>query len=47
MGVKNIMLGPKLPAFVSPNVLKVLIEKFNIQPNNSVEEDISKLIAIA
>jgi hydroxylamine reductase len=47
MGVKNIMLGPKLPAFISPNVLKVLIEKFNIQPNNSVEEDISKLIAIA
>ena len=44
MGVKNIMLGPKLPAFVSPNVLNVLVEKFNIQPNSSVEEDMVKLL---
>jgi len=43
LGVKNIMLGPVLPAFVSPNVLNVLIEKFNIQPNSTVEEDLSAL----
>jgi hydroxylamine reductase len=47
MGVKNIMLGPKLPAFVSPNVLNVLVEKFNIQPNSTVEEDLPTLDAVA
>ena len=43
LGVKNIMLGPTLPAFVSPNVLNVLVEKFNIQPNSTVEEDLPTL----
>jgi len=43
LGVKNIMLGPVLPAFVSPNVLNVLVEKFNIQPNSTVEEDLPTL----
>jgi len=47
MGVKNIMLGPVLPAFVSPNVLNVLVEKFNIQPNSTVEEDLPTLKAVA
>jgi len=47
MGVKNIMLGPVLPAFVSPNVLSVLVEKFNIQPNSTVEEDLPTLNAVA
>jgi len=47
MGVKNIMLGPVLPAFVSPNVLNVLVEKFNIQPNSTVEEDLPTLNAVA
>jgi hydroxylamine reductase len=40
LGVKNIRLGPTLPAFVSPNVLQVLVEKFNIQPTTTVEEDL-------
>ena len=44
LGVKNIMLGPKLPAFVSANVLNVLVEKFNIQPNSTVEDDLVKLL---
>jgi hydroxylamine reductase len=43
LGVKNIMLGPTLPAVVSPNVLKVLVEKFNIQPNSTIDEDLQKL----
>ena len=47
LGVRNIMLGPKLPAFVSPNVLNVLVEKFNIQPNSTVEEDLPTLKAVA
>ncbi len=46
LGVKNIMLGPVLPAFVSPNVLNVLVEKFNIQPNSTVDEDLSKLLSV-
>ncbi|WMW25941.1 hydroxylamine reductase [Methanolobus sediminis] len=44
LGVKNIMLGPTLPAFVSPNVLNVLVENFNIRPNSTVEEDLKVLL---
>jgi len=47
LGVKNIMLGPVLPAFVSPNVLNVLVEKFNIRPNSTVEEDLLTLEIVA
>jgi hydroxylamine reductase len=47
LGVKNIMLGPTLPAFVSPNVLKVLVEKFNIQANTNVENDLPTLKIVA
>ncbi|RLI48565.1 hydroxylamine reductase [Candidatus Bathyarchaeota archaeon] len=43
LGVKNIMLGPTLPAFISPTVLNVLVETFNIQPNSTVAEDLKKL----
>src|SRR5699024_8576357 len=39
LGVKNIHLGPTLPAFLSPNVAKVLVENFGIAGINSVEED--------
>jgi len=41
LGVKNIHLGPTLPAFLSPNVAKVLIEKFGIAPITDVENDLS------
>ncbi len=40
LGVKNIRLGPTLPAFLSPNVTKVLVDKFNIMGIASVEEDV-------
>ena len=40
LGVKNIHLGPTLPAFLSPNVAKVLVEQFGIAPNGTVEEDL-------
>jgi hydroxylamine reductase len=43
LGVKNIMLGPTLPAFISPTVLNVLVETFNIQLNSTVDEDLKKL----
>lgn len=44
LGVKNITLGPTLPAFISPNVLKVLVENFNIRPSVTVEEDMKILL---
>ena len=40
LGVKNIHLGPTLPAFLSPNVLNVLIKNFNISGISTVEEDL-------
>lgn len=44
LGVKNIHLGPTLPAFVSPNVLKVLIDNFGIEGISDVESDINAWI---
>jgi hydroxylamine reductase len=38
--VKNIHLGPTLPGFLSPNVVKVLVEKFGIAGVGTVEDDI-------
>jgi hydroxylamine reductase len=43
-GVKNIHLGPKLPAFISPGVLDVLVSKFNMSGISSPEDDIKKLV---
>ncbi|MGV8073813.1 MAG: hydroxylamine reductase [Syntrophobacteraceae bacterium] len=45
LGVKGIRLGPTLPGFLSPNVAKVLVEKFDIKPIGTVEEDISAMMA--
>ncbi|MCA1927625.1 MAG: hydroxylamine reductase [Calditerrivibrio sp.] len=44
LGVKGIRLGPVLPAFLSPNVAKVLVENFDIKPINGVKEDIEKMM---
>lgn len=44
LGIKNILLGPSLPAFVSPNVLNFLVENFNIGPTTTVEADMAKLL---
>jgi hydroxylamine reductase len=44
LGLKNIRLGPTLPAFITPNVLNVLVEKFNIQPIKTVEEDLKAIL---
>lgn len=43
LGVKNIKLGPTLPAFLSPNVVKVLVDTFNISGITSVEEDLKNM----
>ena len=44
LGVKGIRLGPTLPAFVSPNVLKVLVENFNIRPITDVGTDVEAMM---
>ncbi|TDT72399.1 hydroxylamine reductase [Hypnocyclicus thermotrophus] len=44
LGVKNIHLGPTLPAFLSPNVAKVLVENFGIAGIGEVKEDIEKFV---
>ncbi|MBN1602626.1 MAG: hydroxylamine reductase [Chitinispirillaceae bacterium] len=45
LGVKGIRLGPTLPAFLSPAVVNVLVEKFDIKPIGTVEEDIEAMMA--
>ncbi|MEI8344567.1 MAG: hydroxylamine reductase [Candidatus Omnitrophota bacterium] len=45
LGIKNIRLGPSLPAFVSPGVLKVLVENFDIKPITTVEADLQATLA--
>lgn len=45
LGIKNMYLGPTLPAFVSPNVLKVLVDNFNLTPISTPEEDLAKILA--
>lgn len=44
LGIKNILLGPSLPAFISPNVLQMLIEKYNIGPITTPENDLKKIL---
>lgn len=44
LGVKGIRLGPSLPAFVSPAVLNVLVEQFDIKPIGTVEEDVAAMM---
>ena len=44
LGIKNIRLGPTLPAFLSPNVLNFLAEKFNIAPITAPEEDLKRIL---
>ena len=44
LGIKNIYLGPTLPAFLSPNVLQVLVEKFSIHPISTPEQDLKAIL---
>jgi hydroxylamine reductase len=47
LGVKDIHLGPTLPAFLSPNIVNVLVENFGIAGITTVEEDLDNLIGLA
>ncbi|MBW1775335.1 MAG: hydroxylamine reductase, partial [Deltaproteobacteria bacterium] len=44
LGIKDIRLGPTLPAFITPNVLDVLVKNFNIMPISSVDEDLKAIL---
>ena len=44
LGIKNIKLGPSLPAFVTPAALNILVEKFNIAPIKTAEEDLQEIL---
>ena len=44
LGVKGIRLGPTLPAFATPNILKVLVENFDIKPIGEVDGDIEAMM---
>jgi len=44
LGIKNIRLGPSLPAFVTPNVLAFLVENFNIKPITTPDEDLKAIL---
>ena len=44
LGIKDIRLGPSLPAFISPNILNVLVEKFNIMPIQTPDEDLKAIL---
>ncbi|WP_334303580.1 hydroxylamine reductase [Aequitasia blattaphilus] len=44
LGIKNILLGPTLPAFVSPNILNFLVENYALTPISTPEEDLKKIL---
>lgn len=44
LGIKNIRLGPSLPAFITPNVLAFLVENFNIKPITTPDEDLKAIL---
>ncbi len=44
LGIKNIKLGPSLPAFITPNVLNFLVENFNIAPITTPDQDLKQIL---
>ena len=44
LGIQDMRLGPSLPAFISPNILNVLVEKFNIKPISTPDEDLKAIL---
>ncbi len=44
LGIKDIRIGPSLPAFITPNILNVLVEKFNIMPITTPDEDLKAIM---
>ena len=46
LGIKNILLGPTLPAFISPNVLKILVDTYNIGAVTTPEADMARCLGM-
>ena len=44
LGIKDIRLGPSLPAFITPNVLQTLVDNFDIKPISSADEDLKAIL---
>ena len=44
LGIKDMRIGPSLPAFITPNILKVLVDKFNIMPIKTPDEDLKAIM---
>jgi hydroxylamine reductase len=44
LGIKDIRLGPSLPAFITPNVLDVLVKNFNIMPIGTPDDDLKAIL---
>jgi hydroxylamine reductase len=44
LGIRDIRLGPSLPAFITPNILKVLVDKFNIMPITTPDQDLNSIL---
>ncbi len=45
LGIKDIRLGPSLPAFITPNIMQVLVDKFALKPISSPDEDLKAIWA--
>ncbi len=44
LGIKNIYLGPTLPAFISPNILKTLVNRFHVKPITTPDKDLKAIL---
>ncbi|HEU6438383.1 MAG TPA: hypothetical protein VE028_13105, partial [Nitratidesulfovibrio sp.] len=44
LGIKDIRLGPSLPAFITPNVLNFLVQNYNIKPITTPDEDLKAIL---
>ena len=44
LGIRNVLIGPSLPAFISPNILKYLVENYQITPITTPEADMRMLL---
>ena len=45
LGIRDIRIGPSLPAFISPAVLNILVDKYNIKPIGNVDEDLAQMLS--
>jgi len=45
LDIKDIRIGPSLPAFITPNVLNVLVKNYNIMPIKTADEDLQAILA--